>query len=68
MFKTRQKMFAAFLVALICGLLGFVSSCVSVNEKSGYILKFKSNGKNYEVVNVLEGAEVTMPEAPERKG
>lgn len=68
MFKTRQKMFAAFLAALICGLLGFVCSCVSVNEKSGYILKFKSNGKNYEVVNVLEGAEVTMPEAPERKG
>ena len=68
MFKTRQKMFAAFLVALICGLLGFVCSCVSANEKSGYILKFKSNGKNYEVVNVLEGAEVTMPEAPERKG
>lgn len=68
LFKTRQKIFATFLVALICGLLGFVCSCVSVNEKSGYILKFKSNGKNYEVVNVIEGAEVTMPEAPERKG
>ena len=68
MFKTRQKMLTGFLVALICGLLGFVCSCVTVNETPGFILKFKSNGKNYEVVNVLENDSITMPEAPERKG
>ena len=68
MFKTRQKMLTGFLVALICGLLGFVCSCVTANETPGFILKFKSNGKNYEVVNVLENDSITMPEDPERKG
>lgn len=38
-------MLTGFLVALICGLLGFVCSCVTANETPGFILKFKSNGK-----------------------
>lgn len=68
LFKTRQKMLAALLVALICGLLGLVCSCITTIETPGYMLKFKSNGKNYEVVNVLDDTKITMPEDPERKG
>jgi len=71
--KQKRTLLTMLTIVMLCALLSFVASCggcagCATADKTS-LLKFKSDGKNYEVV-IVDSADgtVTLPKDPEKNG